>query len=126
MRDSSITDRGFDIWWPHTGRLNMRAFLIGALVALLAAPAAFAQSDHYVSGYTRKDGTYVAPHYQTNPNSTRNDNYSTRGNVNPYTGQSGTKPRDGETANPFGQTSRATTTSPISGYDSSSSNETLY
>ncbi len=23
---------------------------------------------HYTSGYTRNDGTYVAPHYQTNPN----------------------------------------------------------
>jgi hypothetical protein len=34
----------------------------------------------------------VAPHYQTNPNTTRLDNWSTRGNVNPYTGAMGTKP----------------------------------
>lgn len=52
--------------------------------------------EHMVSGYTRKNGTYVAPHYQTNANGTRNDNYSTRGNVNPHTGEEGTKPRDGE------------------------------
>lgn len=53
-------------------------------------------SSHSVRGYTRKDGTYVAPHRATDPNRTRNDNYSTKGNVNPYTGKSGTKPRDAE------------------------------
>jgi hypothetical protein len=36
-------------------------------------------------------GTYVQPHQQTNPNSTQYDNYGTRGNVNPYTGQTGTR-----------------------------------
>lgn len=46
---------------------------------------------HHVQGYTRKDGKYVAPHYQTNPNRTQYDNYSTRGNVNPHTGAVGTK-----------------------------------
>jgi hypothetical protein len=50
--------------------------------------------EHYVSSYVRSNGTYVAGHYQTNPNNTRNDNYSTRGNVNPHTGEPGTKPRD--------------------------------
>ena len=55
--------------------------------------------EHLVSGYTTKNGTHVAPHYQTNADSTRNDNYSTRGNVNPHTGEAGTKPRD-EDLNP--------------------------
>jgi hypothetical protein len=49
---------------------------------------------HYVHGYTRGDGTYVPGHYATNPNSTPNDNYSTKGNENPWTGKSGTKPGD--------------------------------
>lgn len=44
---------------------------------------------HSVRGYTKKDGTYVAPHRQTNPNGTQRDNYSTKGNINPYTGKSG-------------------------------------
>lgn len=52
-------------------------------------------SDHTVRAYTKTDGTYVPQSHATNPNSTRNDNYSTRGNVNPYTGKEGTKPRDG-------------------------------
>jgi len=45
----------------------------------------------YVNGYTRKDGTYVEPHYRSSPNSTQQDNYGTYGNVNPYTGQRGTR-----------------------------------
>ena len=52
------------------------------------------RSDHTVSGYTRSNGTYVQPSHATNPDSTRNNNYSTRGNMNPYTGKYGTKPRD--------------------------------
>jgi hypothetical protein len=47
--------------------------------------------DHYVSGYTRNNGTYVSPHYQTNPNNSTSDNYETRGNLNPHTGQWGTR-----------------------------------
>ncbi|MES2183971.1 MAG: hypothetical protein V4505_05440 [Pseudomonadota bacterium] len=46
---------------------------------------------HSVSGYTKSNGTYVAPTQATNPNSTKADNYSTKGNVNPYTGKEGTK-----------------------------------
>lgn len=44
-----------------------------------------------VRGYTRSNGTYVAPHYQTAPNATKLDNWSSKPNVNPYTGQQGTK-----------------------------------
>lgn len=52
-------------------------------------------SSHSTKGYTKKDGTYVAPHHQTNPNSTTRDNYNTRGNYNPHNGQIGTRsPRD--------------------------------
>lgn len=49
---------------------------------------------HYTSGFSRRNGTYVQGYHATNPNRTRNDNFSTRGNVNPYTGALGTKPRD--------------------------------
>ncbi|RQO68221.1 hypothetical protein DBR44_16235 [Aquitalea sp. FJL05] len=62
-----------------------------------SSPSAYGSTgSHSVSGYTRQDGTYVAPHMQTNPNSTKNDNWSTRGNVNPYTGVYGSKPGDDE------------------------------
>lgn len=67
----------------------MKKLVIAALALSSAAPA-LAQSSHYVSGYTRNDGTYVAPHMQTNPDSSRTNNWSAQGNVNPYTGQVGT------------------------------------
>jgi hypothetical protein len=46
---------------------------------------------HSVRSYTRKNGTHVGAHRQTNPNHTQLDNYSTKGNVNPSTGRSGTR-----------------------------------
>lgn len=48
-------------------------------------------SDHYVDGYTTSRGTYVEPHYQTNPNSSTYDNYGTSGNYNPHTGAYGAR-----------------------------------
>jgi hypothetical protein len=48
-------------------------------------------SSHAIRGHTTKKGTYVAPSRATNPNSTRRDNYSQKGNVNPVTGKPGTK-----------------------------------
>ena len=48
-------------------------------------------NSHYVAGHTTKNGTYVAPHHATNPNGTKSDNWSQKGNVNPYTGKEGTK-----------------------------------
>jgi hypothetical protein len=46
---------------------------------------------HTVQPYVTPRGTYVQPHVQTNPNNTQMDNFSTRGNVNPYTGVPGTR-----------------------------------
>jgi hypothetical protein len=46
---------------------------------------------HSVRGYTTSKGTYVAPHFATNRNGTKLDNWSTKGNVNPFTGAVGTK-----------------------------------
>jgi hypothetical protein len=44
----------------------------------------------YVKPYMRKNGTFIEGHYRSRPNSSLYDNFSTRGNVNPYTGQRGT------------------------------------
>lgn len=63
--------------------------LIALSIVLFAAFSSFAQT--HVSGYTRSNGTYVAPHYRSSPNYTKADNYSTIGNTNPYTGSAGTK-----------------------------------
>src|SRR5438094_208415 len=41
----------------------------------------------HVSGYYRKNGTYVQPHYRSNPDGNPYNNWSYPGNVNPYTGK---------------------------------------
>ncbi len=66
----------------------MRYLLI--LSALLFSFASTAK-DVYVKGYTKKDGTYVQPHHRSAPNSNKADNWSTKGNTNPYTGKEGTQ-----------------------------------
>ena len=60
------------------------------LVALLTAGPALSQASHAVRGHVTASGVYVAPTRATNPNITRLDNYSTRPNVNPYSGRIGT------------------------------------
>jgi len=48
-------------------------------------------SDKAVKGYTTKNGTHVQSYKRTAPPGTQKDNFSTKGNVNPYTGKKGTK-----------------------------------
>jgi hypothetical protein len=64
------------------------------LLSVIAATLTFAANaagSHSTKGYVKKDGTYVAPSGATNPNQSKADNYSSKGNVNPYTGKAGTK-----------------------------------
>lgn len=76
----------------------------------------------YVQGYERSDGTIVKPYYRTAPNSTNTDNFSTIGNTNPYTGESGWIPRDDNYAYSYISSSRKSSkrvykkTEPIKNY----------
>jgi hypothetical protein len=63
--------------------------LVLMLTSRFAAQHAIAQV--YVKGYTKSNGTYVAPHYRSNPDGIFSNNWSTKGNVNPYTGEIGTR-----------------------------------
>jgi hypothetical protein len=65
-----------------------RVVLFAALVLGLTVPAV---AQVRVDGYTKKDGTYVAPHMRSAPDSGFNNNWSTSPNVNPFTGQQGTR-----------------------------------
>ena len=69
-------------------------FITVALAGLVVSTLLWSESvnsqsrrsrDVSVDGYYRRNGTYVAPYIRTAPNQTRDDNYSTRGNINPYT-----------------------------------------
>jgi hypothetical protein len=61
-------------------------------LVLLLGVASFADAKIFsVRGYIKPStGRYVAPHYKTTPNKTKFDNFSTKGNVNPFTGKKGT------------------------------------
>ena len=61
------------------------AAVSGVVAAIAPAEAG------YVHGYTRSNGTYVQGHYRSSPNQSYSDNYSIRGNYNPYTGKTGTR-----------------------------------
>lgn len=58
------------------------------ILILIFSASAFAK-DVYVRSYTKKDGTVVDAHHRTSPNTTKSDNWSTKGNTNPYTGKEG-------------------------------------
>jgi len=97
--------------------------LFAGLLAALALATDASAADQHVRGYVKKDGTYVAPHYRTTPNVTTSDNYSTRGNVNPYTGEPGTKPDTRPAPGayvPYGSTGGSTLYRPPSGSSPSS------
>ncbi|MEQ1893761.1 MAG: hypothetical protein ABL998_14550 [Planctomycetota bacterium] len=64
---------------------------LGWLLASLLLLGHLVHAQVHVRGHYRKDGTYVAPHYRSAPDGSFSNNWSTYGNVNPYTGVAGTK-----------------------------------
>lgn len=75
---------------------SMRAKFYFLLCLMLCVSLAFAGprgsgAPVAVRGYVKKDGTYVQPHMRSAPDGNFSNNWSTVGNVNPYTGAAGTK-----------------------------------
>jgi hypothetical protein len=58
-----------------------------AAVGVAGVELAQRSGDVHVRGYTRKDGTYVQPHWRSRPDGNPSNNYSFPGNTNPYTGK---------------------------------------
>jgi predicted porin len=85
-----------------------KTLIAAAALAMLPASAAYAQNTVHVRGHVRTDGVYVPAHTRTAPNSSRTDNWSSQGNVNPRTGASGTV--DPYAPKPFGSSSTTTRT----------------
>jgi hypothetical protein len=56
-----------------------------------SSPSIPAPAVVFVGGYVRQNGTYVQPYVRTAPDGIRENNWSTWGNVNPYTGKVGTR-----------------------------------
>ncbi len=74
----------------------MKILLALAAVAAVIAPT-FAQgtgssySSSFVSGYTKKDGSYTQGHFRSTKDSAFSNNWTTKGNINPFTGSAGTR-----------------------------------
>ncbi|MFK0087573.1 hypothetical protein ACIQUS_09765, partial [Pseudomonas sp. NPDC090755] len=64
--------------------------LLLCLCFILLIPYAHAGGSVSVRGYIRANGTYVAPHMRSAPDASFSNNWSTVGNVNPYTSKIGT------------------------------------
>ena len=80
--------------WPMHLPLFMGKLVLCLLLALFPEPAlarGHGSGSVRVGGYTTQRGTYVAPHYRTHADSTRSNNWSHTGNVNPMTGKRGYK-----------------------------------
>ena len=66
------------------------------LIGVLSFSASAEARTTRVRGYYKPStGRYIAPYYKTTPNHSKFDNFSTKGNYNPYTGKRGG-------VNPFG------------------------
>lgn len=65
--------------------------IVLGLVGLFLLNSSSVNAYARVRGYFRKSGSYVAPHYRTYSNSYKYDNWSYKGNVNPFNGNRGYK-----------------------------------
>lgn len=68
---------------------KIKKFIICFVMALSVVSAA--DADVHVREYTKHNGTYVPSYHRSNPDETIWNNYSTKGNVNPWTGKPGYK-----------------------------------
>lgn len=68
----------------------MKLFFAMVMAFAIGSPAFAHGGSVYVHGYTRSNGTYVAPHMRSAPDGNPYNNWSTIGNTNPYTGEAGT------------------------------------
>lgn len=75
--------------------------LLAASAMAVLSTTAFAQQDQYVSPYMRRDGTFVEGYHRTAPDSNPYNNYSTKGNSNPWTGQAGTVAPQPQAVSPY-------------------------
>lgn len=70
----------------------MKKMIFALLTLGLLQWGAFAEARGVrVRGYTTKTGRYVPSHYRSSPDHSFHNNYSSEGNINPYTGKKGRK-----------------------------------
>ena len=104
-REQSARNNGTGVWTTSnaatpisdvlnnsvTGQGTTSSSVNQAAAKSVVAPNTSNSTTVDVHGYFRKDGTYVPSHKRTEPNARFDDNWTTKGNVNPYTGKPGTR-----------------------------------
>lgn len=85
----------------------MKRFILSALF-IFSVLLTFAQVS--VRGYTKKNGTYVAPYTRSSPDKNPYNNYSYPGNTNPYTGKVATGNPDTYLNNYYNRSTNSSTT----------------
>lgn len=72
--------------------MTHRSWRFGSIlfIGVVAALAMLRAQDVNVAGYWR-NGQYIAPHMRSEPDGVFDNNWTTKGNVNPYTLQPGTR-----------------------------------
>lgn len=68
-------------------KLKIIAILLAFVISLFSFNTVNASTR--VRSYTKKNGTHIQSYRRSSPNRTKLDNYSTKGNYNPYTGKKG-------------------------------------
>lgn len=67
-------------------KLRLIRLTVALMIIVSFSVVSIAQAGQ-VSGYSKKNGTYVAPHSRTNPDHNPYNNYSYPGNYNPNKGK---------------------------------------
>lgn len=75
--------------------------IVGIAISAFGLCIGSAYAQVSVEGYTRSDGTYVAPYMRSSPDDTVTNNYSYQGNTNPYTGETGTDDYSHDMSSPY-------------------------
>lgn len=75
------------------GEFMKKHIIYSIIIAFIVsiAPFSYSNAATHVDGYSKKNGSYVEPHYRSDRNDTKSDNWSTKGNTNPFTGEKGDK-----------------------------------
>ncbi len=99
--------------------MKNKRIIISTILILIIFSLFFslAFADVKVSGYYRKDGTYVQGYWRSSPDSDPTNNFSYPGNVNPYTGKVATGNPETYLKNYYGPDSYTSSTDVwVSGY----------
>lgn len=87
-----ISIKHFDDTQPVLQATTMKFPALALMAMFIFCTGAYAKAgSHSVRGHITKKGSYVQPHHATNRDRTRANNWSHRGNANPYTGKNGTR-----------------------------------